>query len=96
MKTFVLALATITAASPALACTPEAQFIADVASVNQLRYSCEIKIAAPKFFQENQLCPLQLDEVLVNPILAAVECPAVGTEISGVIVQDENGALLID
>lgn len=99
MKALALALVAIgfVYSVDAQACQPEAQVIAKVKNAVELSNGvCAVQIAPPRLFNESFLCPLQLDEVLVSGILVRGTCPAVGTEISGVLVQREDGAIVLE
>lgn len=102
MKHFILFIVSL-AATKAMACTGEAQIIAKVSATEKTMISCKAKVdsASIRFFAENATCPLDIDEVLVQGIEVGLkdghDCRYdVGSEISGVVVKDNAGRLVLE
>ena len=108
MKTLIL-IVTVLAAQFAMAqnqqaCQQEAQIIAKIGSydTDSLTY-CVAKIDPKSIVQYNvnQLCPLDLDEVLQQGIEYGLnhghDCEVpVGADISGVLVKTRSGAIILE
>ena len=108
MKTLILivtVLATQFAMAQNQSCQQEAQIIAKVSgrSTDSLTY-CSVKIDPASIVQYNvnQLCPLDLSEVLEQGIEVGLtnghdcDSPAPGTDISGVLVKTRSGAIILE
>jgi hypothetical protein len=98
MKSFILAAALIVTQSTfANACIGEAQFIARVAKVSAVTQAgCLVAISSFKMYNVNQTCPLDISEAVSRDISVG-NCPyKVGDEISGIIVVNENGHLILE
>lgn len=98
MKSFILTAALIvTQSALANACIGEAQFIARVAQVSPASQAgCLVQISAVKMYNENQTCPLDIDEAMNRPIAVKSCSYKAGDEISGIIVVNENGDLVLE
>lgn len=91
MKTIAVVLMTLVGISSnaraQCANEAEAQIIAKVVAVDAA--SCKIKVGSIKFYADNQLCPLFLDEVVTSEIGNA--CAAkVGEDVSGILIRNGN------
>jgi hypothetical protein len=108
MKTLILVVTVLTAQfamAQKPACQQEAQIIAKVAgrSTDSLTH-CSIKIDPASIVQYNvnQLCPLDLSEVLEQGIEVGLtnghdcDTPAPGSDISGVLVKTLSGAIILE
>lgn len=98
MKAFILTAALIVTQSTfANACIGEAQFIARVAKVSAVTQAgCLITIGAVKMYNENQTCPLDISDAVSRGIAVKNCSYKAGDEISGIIVVNENGDLLLE
>lgn len=93
---FILVAAVFGFAAPALACDNgnEAQFIATVASTakTDLAGVCRITFSTIQTWNENMTCPLDVEDTQSKPVLASCDL-AVGTQVSGVMVDNATGFL---
>ncbi len=102
MKHFVLIIMSL-ATTKALACTGEAQIIAKVGSIEKTMTSCTARLdsSSIRFYAENGTCPLDIDEVLAQGIEVGLkdghDCRFdVGSELSGVLVKNSAGRLVLE
>lgn len=72
---------------------PEAQFIATVASVTQAGAVCQVRFSGIKIWNENALCPLDVEEAFTAPVLTSSCSLRAGDDASGVLVQQNDGSL---
>ena len=90
-------------------CLGEAQIIAKAESakveryVEEMRVICRVKISesSVQFFAPNQLCPLDLAEVLNSGLVVAVnfstECPIQAQDVfSGVLAVQRDGEIRLE
>jgi|GEM_PF-6199085 len=77
----------------ALACAPEAQFIATVKTTQTVSDNlCLVKLQQIEMWNENMMCPLDVETTQTEPILT--ECSAKpGDRVSGVMTESSNGRL---
>lgn len=108
MKTLILivtVLATQFAMAQNQACQQEAQIIAKAGdrSTDSLTF-CSYKIDPKSIvhYNVNQLCPLDLDEVLAEGISVGLtnghdcDTPAPGTQVSGILIKTRSGAIVFE
>jgi hypothetical protein len=75
---------------------PEAQFIATVASVTPFTQTgavCQVRFSGIKIWNENALCPLDVEEAFAAPVLTSSCSLQAGDDASGVLVQQNDGSL---
>ncbi len=96
ISNFILVGAICGFAAPALACENgnEAQFKATVASSTKtdLPGICRITFSAIQTWNENAMCPLDVEDTQSKPVLASCKL-AVGAQVSGVMVDNATGFL---
>lgn len=99
----VLALFGLTAQSAFSACLGEAQIIARISSIEPVSSGlciAQIEAADVRFFSENQLCPLTLDEVVASGIFVKADNTqcflSADGELSGVVKVNGDGDLVLE
>lgn len=102
LLTILITTVSVFASTPA--CLGEAQIIAKVSSIaDKDSYDCVVHIDAASIVQYNinQICPLDLGEVLAQGVSVGLanghDCSySAGDDISGVIVKKEWGTLVLE
>lgn len=101
--TALFALILTTSAQAQMSCFGEAQIIAKVSESRGVTSGrCQLTVLASdiKFYSENQLCPLSIDEVLVKGVLVRADnfqCAVnVNETISGILVLQEDGTIVLE
>lgn len=98
MKRAVFFLGTVLSCSVAQACIGEAQVIADIQACQSVDSETDRVYLNPgsvKLYQENPSCPLELKEVLEKGIEARSNCFHHGSTLSGTVVKDQDGRLIL-
>ena len=74
---------------------PEAQFVATVADVQPtaVEGQCQVQLKQIKTWNENQLCPLDVEAALQAPIITTQCQLKAGDDASGVLVLQASGTL---
>ena len=112
MKQFVVLSCLILTASTQVFATPansqkncqqEAQVIGKVKSYDKSLYGCQVMLdgASIQFYKASQVCPLELDEVILSPIQVGLsgghDCRLdVGETLSGVLIKNSAGQIILD
>lgn len=84
-------------------CQQEAQVIGKVKSYEKSLYGCQVILdgASIQFYKASQVCPLELDEVVLSPIQVGLsgghDCRLdVGDTLSGVLIKNSAGQIILD
>lgn len=103
MKFLVMALISVAAQVSVANCFGEAQIIATVQNNSKTMISCLAYIdpATVVQYNENQVCPLDLDEVLIHGIEVGLkdghDCRLqAGDIITGVLVKTASGSIVLE
>lgn len=99
-----LVLASLLIGSAASAnCLGEAQIISKVTAIDKSLISCKAQVTAQSvsFYQENQLCPLDLAEVVSQGVEVGLEnghdCKLnVGDTLTGILVLQPHGVIFLE
>jgi hypothetical protein len=74
---------------------PEAQFIATVKSIRPLGAPghCEITLAQVIQWNENPMCPLDVEEAFAKPVVTTKCDVNAGAQVSGYMVRQDSGVV---
>ncbi len=84
-------------------CLGEAQIISKVTGINKTLASCQAQVTAQSvsFYQENQLCPLLLEDVVNTAVEVGLNkdghCQLnIGDTLTGILVLKADGTIVIE
>jgi len=101
LTSLLIALTSLLSGTSALACLGEAQLIAQVARTEKTMASCRVYIEGVRYYQINQICPLDLSEVINQGIevglSSGLDCAfKEGSDISGIVVKSPQNFIFLE